>query len=422
MTEEIGQRKESEYMSCDECQMGEENRWNILCDLMYLLGCGVNQREPRQDMISRYAVNEDEMRLLYQLSRAHFVDTLTGTVLKQAGVVLPSVWEQSIAKSIRKEILFDAERAKIFAFMEQNGIWYLPLKGIILKDYYPAIGMRQMSDHDILFDETYADRIRDHMVSLDYRVESFGQGNHDVYEKEPVYNFEMHRRLYGASHDNNWERYYRDIKSRLLLNDGSSYGYHMRAEDFYIYIICHGYKHYQGSGTGVRTLLDYYVYLSRMQQNMDFVYIEEECAKLGLADFEKRNRQLCRKAFGSDTYEAVTTDMTGSNSEKNLRTLLSVEEWEMLQYYLTSGVYGTFDRMVENGMKKHTNRDGSVSKVRYVCRRIFPGKEIYPYYPFFNKHKFLLPVLWIYRLMCVVFQKERRERIRREIVTVKRVK
>ena len=110
-------------MSRDEYQMGEENRWNILCDLMYLLGCGVNQREPRQDMISKYAVNEDEMRLLYQLSRAHFVDTLTGTVLRQAGVVLPPVWEQSIAKSIRKEILFVAVRAKIFAFLEHNGIW-----------------------------------------------------------------------------------------------------------------------------------------------------------------------------------------------------------------------------------------------------------------------------------------------------------
>ncbi|MBO5468466.1 MAG: hypothetical protein J6A03_01800 [Lachnospiraceae bacterium] len=155
---------------------------------------------------------------------------------------------------------------------------------------------------------------------------------------------------------------------------------------------------------------------------MDFVYIEKECAKLGLADFEKRNRQLCRKAFGSDTYEAVTADMTGGNSEKNIRTLLSVEEWEMLQYYLTSGVYGTFDRMVENGMKKHINKDGSLSKVRYVCRRIFPGKEVYQYYPFFNKYKIFLPVFWIYRLFRAVFQKERRERIRREIVTVKRVK
>lgn len=80
------------------------------------------------------------------------------------------------------------------------------------------------------------------------------------------------------------------------------------------------------------------------------------------------------------------------------------------------------DRMVENGMKKHINKDGSVSKVRYVWRRIFPGKEVYQYYPFFNKYKIFLPVFWIYRLFRAVFQKKRRERIRREIVTVKRVK
>lgn len=408
-------------MNRDEYQQKEGKRLNIMCDLLYLLACGVNQREPKQDIVNRYAVNEDEMRLLYQLSQAHFVDALTGTVLKQAGVVLPPVWEQSIAKAVRKEILFDAERAKIFAFMEQNGIWYLPLKGIILKEYYPAIGTRQMSDHDILFDETYADMVRDYMVSLGYRVESFGQGNHDVYEKEPVYNFEMHRRLYGAAHDNNWERYYRDIKSRLISDAGSSYGYHMRAEDFYIYIICHGYKHYQGSGTGVRTLLDYYVYLSRMQQELDFTYIERECAVLGLAEYEKRNRQLCRKIFGNHTYEVIATDRMGNDIEKNMRALLSIEEWEMLQYYLTSGVYGTFDRMVENGMKKHTNKDGRVSKIRYIWRRMFPGKEVYQYYPFFDKHKILLPVLWIYRLFRAVFQKERRERIRRELDTVKRV-
>lgn len=408
-------------MNRGEYQQKEGKRSNIMCDLLYLLACGVNQRELKQDIMNRYAANEDEMRLLYQLSQAHFVDALTGMVLKQAGVVLPSVWEQSIAKAIRKEILFDAERAKIFAFMEQNGIWYLPLKGIILKSYYPAIGTRQMSDHDILFDETYADMVRDYMVSLGYRVESFGQGNHDVYEKEPVYNFEMHRRLYGAAHDNNWEHYYRDIKSCLIPDEGSSYGYHMRAEDFYIYIICHGYKHYQGSGTGVRTLLDYYVYLSRMQQKLDFTYIERECAVLGLEEYEKRNRQLCGKIFGKNTYEVITIDRSGNDTEKSIRALLSVKEWEMLQYYLTSGVYGTFDRMVENGMKKHTNKDGSVFKIRYVWRRIFPGKEVYQYYPFFNKYKILLPVLWIYRLFRAVFQKERRERIRRELDTVKRV-
>lgn len=44
--------------------------------------------------------------------------------------------------------------------MEQRGIWYLPLKGIILKEFYPSVGMRQMSDNDILFDEAFAEQVR----------------------------------------------------------------------------------------------------------------------------------------------------------------------------------------------------------------------------------------------------------------------
>lgn len=144
----------------------------ILTDLLTLLHCGVNGEKLSEELVRRYQDSTDgkiedaeRLRTLYQLSRSHFVDALTGTVLKQAGVRLSTEWEQSIAKAIRKVILFDAERAELLKFLEQNKIWYLPLKGIILKEYYPSVGMRQMSDNDILFDEKYADEIRDYMVS-----------------------------------------------------------------------------------------------------------------------------------------------------------------------------------------------------------------------------------------------------------------
>ena len=77
--------------------------------------------------------------------------------------------------------------------MDSEHIWYLPLKGIILKDYYPSVGMRQMSDNDILFDADAWERVEKHMLSEGYETESVGKGNHDVYQKAPVYNFEMHR-------------------------------------------------------------------------------------------------------------------------------------------------------------------------------------------------------------------------------------
>lgn len=60
---------------------------------------------------------------------------------------------------------------------------YLPLKGIIMKDYYPSVGMRQMSDNDILFDADAWERMEKHMISEGYKAEYVGKGNHDAYHK-----------------------------------------------------------------------------------------------------------------------------------------------------------------------------------------------------------------------------------------------
>lgn len=376
----------------------------IMYDMLKLLSCGVNSIQPSKELISRYQTDTERLNKLYYISRTHFVDALTGMVLKQEGVILPTIWEESIAKAIRKVILFDAERAKIFSFMEQNGIWHLPLKGIILKEYYPSIGMRQMSDNDILFDKNFADAVCNYMISIGYRVESFGQSNHDVYEKEPVYNFEMHRTLYGSSHDKRWKTYYKNIKNRLVCDERSSYSYQMTKEDFYIYILSHGYKHYTGSGTGIRTLLDFYVYLQKNEQKMNFSYIERECKKLGIFDFEKRNRILCKKVFKV-------------SSLKSLRKILSEKEGEMLKYYLTSGAYGTMERRVENRLNDYK----VLSKPRYILNRLFPRREIYQYYPVVNKHKWLLPGFWIYRMVNILLKKERRENVLREFRIVRKI-
>ena len=90
---------------------------------------------------------------------------------------------------------------------------YLPLKGIILKDYYPSVGMRQMSDNDILFDADAWERMEKHMISECYKAEYVGKG-----------------------HDERWVEYYSDIKDRLIPDrtDDRCYGYHMSDEDFYI--------------------------------------------------------------------------------------------------------------------------------------------------------------------------------------------
>ena len=100
----------------------------IQYDMLYLLSCGVNKTKPQQNILEQYKSDDRKRMLLYRFSKHHFVEALTSTVLKQAGVPLPDPWEKDMAKAVRKVILFDAERARILSFMEQRGIWYLPLK------------------------------------------------------------------------------------------------------------------------------------------------------------------------------------------------------------------------------------------------------------------------------------------------------
>ena len=372
-------------------------------DMIYLASCGVNGTAPDKEYIGGI-----DIASLYKLCRTHLLEALVGTVLKQAGVSLPEDWSQRISKAVRKNILLDTERKKLFSFMEKAGIWHLPLKGIILKGYYPALGMRQMADNDILFDENYSKEVQEFMESEGYRGENIGAGNHDVYMKEPVMNFELHRALFSDYNQTDFYEYYKDVKSRLILNDNSSFGYHFSKEDLYIYIISHAYKHYTGGGTGLRTLLDFYVYL-KAEEDMDFAYIEKECAVLKTGDFEKQSRGLCKKVFG-------TTAAVGFEA---FESSLSAEEKDMLLYYLTSGVYGTVERSIDNRINKY-REEKSGSKLRYLLSRLFPSVESYKVgYPFFYKHKWLLPIGWLYRLLRAVFVKERRKNISREIEAVK---
>ena len=152
-----------------------EHKRQIEYDMIYLAGLGINDNvqdcKPDEKCLERYRTNEEDRKALCRMSAGHFIDVLVGTTIKHAGVTLPKYWEERMVKAVRKVLLFDMEREKLCAWMDREQIWYLPLKGIVLKDFYPSVGMRQMSDNDILFDADVWERVQDHMLSEGYEAE-----------------------------------------------------------------------------------------------------------------------------------------------------------------------------------------------------------------------------------------------------------
>ncbi|MBQ6611715.1 MAG: nucleotidyltransferase family protein [Oscillospiraceae bacterium] len=340
-------------------------------DLIYLVSCAVNGVKPDPERVAGM-----DLDAIYKLASRHMLAATVAPALKAAGVQ-DERFAKALEHSALKSSTMDMEMDAVFTELDAAGIWYMPLKGTVLQHLYPVYGMRQMSDHDILFDAARADDVRRIMEGLGFCTEHFGTSHHDVYHKEPVCNFEMHRMLFGPSHEEKLYEYYRDVEKRLL---GDGYEKHLSPEDFYLHVIAHDYKHYSWGGTGLRPLLDTYVCLKN--ESLDMAYVTKEAEKLGMAEFEAANRSLALHVFsGAELTEA---------------------ERERMDHILSSGVYGSTIHHVENMMTKRGYGKLGYALDRFAVPVSRENREYAAFaaqYPFFYQHKVLLPFLPFYRIL-----------------------
>ncbi len=343
-------------------------------DVIYLAGCAVREEVPDAGRVS-----EMDLSALYTVSRRHMITAAVASALMSGGI-RDDAFIQAEARAQRKTALMDADRKAVCGRLQECGIWYVPLKGAVIKDLYPRYGMREMSDNDILIDPSRQADVRDIMESLGFTTVKYARTNHDVYHKTPVSNFEMHTALFGSGHAEAIRNYYSDVDNRLLPAEGCERRF--SKEDFYIYILAHEYKHYSNSGTGLRSLLDTYVYLRRFGDELDWDYIKNETGKMGISGFESSNRSLAADLFDGKE--------------------LTEEENTMLEYIFSSGTYGTEKNRIENLIRAR-------GRLGYLVHRAFPPySSMTMLYPVLKKIPLLLPFCWLIRLLLAAFQKPKK--------------
>lgn len=343
-------------------------------DLAYLVSCAVNVQTP-----DRERVNNMDLAEVYRLSRMHQLGAAAAFGLEKV-MPLPESFDEEKKHAVATLTLFEVERMAVTRELEQAGIWYLPLKGIVLKDLYPKSAMREMSDNDILVDSAKMEDVKQIMHRLGFSGGDYDKDHDVVFKKPPAVVFEMHRRLFGKEHHPLYFAYFKNIRQKLLPVQGTGCGFQMTNEDFYIYLLCHMHKHYHYAGTGLRSLLDVYVFQKAHGETLDQGYLSAELKKLKLTGFEADMRRLAEKVFSGSP--------------------LSEQEKQIFTFLAASGTYGTGSRAMQYSIEKYMkDNNGRVSNARYILHRVFiPQKDVEKYYPFFRRHKLLYPILPVYRL------------------------
>ena len=353
--------------------------------LLYLMACAMEDVTVKEQLIDGV-----DLKQLLNIARKHYVASMVCTALEKTKVFekadgdIQRQWLETKVKAIRREILLDAEREILLHEMENAGIWYMPLKGIIIKNLYPQVGMREMADNDILIDPVRRKEVKEIFLRHNYEIQYYDEGNHDVYRKAPFYNFEMHVSLFHKGLGELYQKY-ADVKEKLIQVKGKKYQYSFTAEDFYVFVIAHAYKHYTDSGIGVRALSDIYIINKKSGETLNRKYVKSELIRLGINEYEEKSRNLAEKVFSLE-YPNYEKSLTG-------------EEEQMLQYYIGAGTFGTMDYFMDNHLYKIQGKSEEVkkiTKIRYCVKRLFPDMNFCrDSYPWVYRHK------WIYPFFCV---------------------
>ena len=284
--------------------------------------------------------------------------------------------EMHILKAIYRYEKLRYEYEKICEVLEKARVPFLPLKGAVIRKYYPKEWMRTSCDIDILVHEKDSERAKSVLIEkCGYTYHE--KGSHDIsFFTSTNVHVELHYDLVEDGRANNASKVLNDIWNKVSKHKGQEYWYEMPDEIYYFYHIAHMAKHFEDGGCGIRPFIDLWI-LDNIKET-DNEKRNQLLNQGQLLKFAEAARKLSRIWFENEEY-----DFTSQQMEK---------------YILRGGVYGN----IENRIKVHQQKKGG--RIKYALSKIFIPYEVIKFqYPILQKCKWLTPFMEIRRWFKLIF-------------------
>lgn len=224
---------------------------------------------------------------------------------------------------------------------------------------------------------------------------------------------ELHRALLNDTSP--FAEYYKDVWRRALPT-AEPFVCRLSREDEYIFLLIHGHKHFSGAGSGVRTVLDFWLYLKRYGKELDRKYIAaelsraQEIARQSASPSMQETSQTAKSENLRNTdpetafnpFEEAAPDMiveTAAETESPLEEFEKTLEREISLWFsaenptldetgvalLSDGVYGRIEKLWERKLQEK-------GKFKYFAERLFPPYKVMKQrFTLLEKLSFLLP-------------------------------
>ncbi len=332
---------------------------------------------------------------VWQMARKHSLDVmvLSGVEaqLRQAEPELFARWCRSRDNRIAMTLTQMSEEPRILSAFSQAGLRALPVKGSSLRKLYARPDFRQMADIDLVIPSGEMEKARKQMESLGYqtRLDHLEREHQVSYFLPPFVSVELH----DVPEKEAEQRvgYYQGIWEKAVEDPELPGVYHLKPEDAYIYLLLHFIKHMRYAGMGIRQVMDLYLFLQAYRDRMNDEYIRQEAQRLDIQPMREKIEQLTELCFSEECTEA------------------DPEVKKMEELCILAGTYG--DKLTLNLImmqRMQQEKQGRFWRGKYLLKRLFPTKEIlYSRCPQARGKPWLLPFVWLWRLVDVGYWKNR---------------
>jgi hypothetical protein len=350
-----------------------------------------------------------DWKQVYKLGKIHSVSGmvyLMAKELEQENKPSPEILRQLKKDFISTAMLSatqESEMNTIIETLNEAKIPHVLMKGYVLKNYYPAKEMRTMGDIDILIKPE--DREKSHKLfqELGY-APTDPYGEVWVYAKGTVY-LEIHTKIMCRNMHNriDYIGYFSNAWNNIVQTQ-KAYTFEFENTYHFLYLMVHIAKHFDGSGCGIRMIMDIAVYLQYFKGSLDWSSINEEIKKLNLEIFSKNIYILCNHWFNT-------------NFDFNLPYMEESFYDELSQYILSAGTFGFYQRNRHTRSLRNEYLESKVAGKKLTLKVAMINayrKKLFPdyktacadkYSSFIKNRPLLLPVGWICRFIGYALEK-----------------
>lgn len=325
-------------------------------------------------------LTEDAIAAVYTLAKRHDMAHLLGHALNMIDYCNDGELSRKLHKQTMQAIYRCARQQNEFEqvarLFEEFKIPYIPLKGTVIRDWYPEPWMRTSTDIDILV------RKEDLNAGIYLLTEKLGYCHkgtafHDasLFSQSGMH-LELHYELVDTTTPKAVSCLLSRVWDRASPSDGSAYRFDMDDDWFYLYHIFHMTKHLTNGGCGIKPFLDLWI-MNREKGycSQRFATLLESCGLLTVAHCAER---LADTWFSGEDMDDLSS--------------------RFASFVLDGGVHGN----VKGNVKVAQVRKGG--RLQSLWQKIFlPYVLMKEHYPILSKHKWLLPGAEILRWIKLLF-------------------